>query len=147
MELLLSQISQLSQFSLFSQRLIPLIPIVYLSVLSVISLYGFHKVLMIYRFYKYKSARIKPAYQFDRDQLPTVTVQLPIFNELYVVERLLEAIAQLDYPKDKLEIQVLDDSTDETQQLCREKVKALKQQNFNIVHLGDRTEKASKQGR
>ena len=146
MELSLSQILQLSQVSRLSQQLISLIPIVYLSVLSVISLYGFHKVLMIYRFYKYRSQRTKPAYRFDRDQLPTVTVQLPIFNELYVVERLLDAIAQLDYPKDKLEIQVLDDSTDETQQICREKVEALKQQNLNIVHLRRSHRKGFKAG-
>lgn len=140
MELSLFQLSQLFQ------RLTPLVPIVYLGVLSVISLYGFHKVLMIYRFYKYRSARIKPAYRFDRDQLPTVTVQLPIFNELYVVERLLEAIAQLDYPKDRLEIQVLDDSTDDTQRLCHQQVEALKQQDFNITHIRRSHRKGFKAG-
>ena len=118
-----------------AQSLLTLTPIVYLGILLVISLYGFHKVLMIWRFYKHRSTVIKAEYPFDRNNLPVVTVQLPIFNELYVVERLLEAIAHLDYPLDRLEIQVLDDSTDETQQLCRQRVEALKQQNFNIVHV------------
>ncbi|MEM8505202.1 MAG: glycosyltransferase [Cyanobacteria bacterium P01_D01_bin.1] len=134
----------LSQF--FSQSSLTLVPIVYLGVLSTISLYGFHKVLMIYRFYKYRSTVPKPAYRFERDNLPSVTVQLPIFNELYVVERLLDAIAQLDYPKDKLEIQVLDDSTDETQQLCHQNVEALKQQNFNIIHVRRSSRKGFKAG-
>ena len=48
------------------------------------------------------------------DEIPFVTIQLPVFNEMYVMERLLDNIALIDYPKDKLEIQVLDDSTDET---------------------------------
>ena len=55
-----------------------------------------------------------------------MTVQLPLFNEMYVAARLLDSIAQLDYPHDKLEIQVLDDSTDETQEICRAKVAELR---------------------
>ena len=51
--------------------------------------------------------------------LPVVTIQLPIYNELYVVDRLLEATAKIDYPKERLEIQVLDDSTDETTEVAR----------------------------
>ena len=59
----------------------------------------------------------KPPKHFD--ELPLVTVQLPMYNEIYVAERLLEGVAPIDYPRDKLEIQVLDDSTDETQRICR----------------------------
>ncbi|MGC1217336.1 MAG: glycosyltransferase [Phormidesmis sp.] len=131
--------------------LLEMTPVIYLGVLSVISLYGFHKVLMIWRFYKYQATGVQVLFPFDRQAdwqagwqpdrqpdrqaLPLVTVQLPIFNELYVAERLLDAIANLQYPPGKLEIQVLDDSTDETQQLCQQKVAALKQQGLNIHYI------------
>lgn len=71
----------------------------------------------------------------DPSKVPYVTVQLPVFNELYVVERLLDNMALLDYPGDKLEIQVLDDSTDETVQLIAEKVVQLKAKGLDIAHL------------
>ena len=64
-----------------------------------------------------------------------VTVQLPIFNELHVSARLLESITQLDYPKDRFEIHVLDDSTDETVELVAEEVKKYKAQGFQIEHV------------
>lgn len=127
--------------------LLEMTPILYLSILSVISLYGFHKILMIWRFYKYRDQdntqsidrqKInweKPARSFSPDNLPKVTVQLPIFNELYVAERLLAAVTQLSYPANRLEIQVLDDSTDETQQLVYQKAAELKQQGFNIHYI------------
>ncbi|MEM7344081.1 MAG: glycosyltransferase [Chloroflexota bacterium] len=74
-------------------------------------------------------------------ELPKVTVQLPIYNELYVAARLIEAAAALDYPSHLLEIQVLDDSTDETIEVVRETVARIKQQGLDIVHLhrDDRT--------
>ncbi|MBI1192507.1 MAG: glycosyltransferase [Bacteroidetes bacterium] len=68
-------------------------------------------------------------------ELPMVTVQLPLYNELYVTERLLESIAALDWPKDRLEIQVLDDSTDESLEVAATKVKELKDQGFLIEHI------------
>jgi cellulose synthase/poly-beta-1,6-N-acetylglucosamine synthase-like glycosyltransferase len=58
--------------------------------------------------------------QFGEDQLPFVTIQLPIFNEQFVIDRLIEAVCRLDYPRDRFEIQVLDDSTDETTEVARE---------------------------
>jgi len=63
---------------------------------------------------------------------PFVTIQLPIFNELYVAERLIDNIVQLDYPKDKFEIHVLDDSTDETVDISRKKVEEYRAKGFNI---------------
>ncbi len=66
---------------------------------------------------------------------PQVTVQLPVYNELYVIERLIDAVVAFDYPKDKLEIQVLDDSTDETVKLIADKVAALKKEGIDIVHV------------
>lgn len=78
---------------------------------------------------------MKPLKRFHDSELPSVTVQLPIFNEIYVVERLLDAVAQLRYPAEKLEIQLLDDSTDETQALCRRKVDELQAKNLNVKYL------------
>lgn len=66
---------------------------------------------------------------------PAVTVQLPIYNERYVVERLLDACAALNYPSHLLEIQILDDSTDDTKDLISEKVNQLKQNGLNIIHI------------
>ncbi len=66
---------------------------------------------------------------------PRVTVQLPIFNELYVVERLLQAACEMDWPKDRLEIQVLDDSTDETQFISARLIKKYADQGIDIVHI------------
>jgi cellulose synthase/poly-beta-1,6-N-acetylglucosamine synthase-like glycosyltransferase len=68
-------------------------------------------------------------------EYPVVTVQLPIFNELYVVDRLLDAVASLDYPKDKLEIQILDDSTDETQDRLKKIAKELSAKGQDVVYL------------
>lgn len=69
------------------------------------------------------------------EQLPVVTVQLPMFNEMYVVERLLEGMTHIDYPKDRLEIQVLDDSTDETRQIAQDKVAELRERGFDVVYM------------
>lgn len=74
-------------------------------------------------------------------QLPNVTIQLPVFNEMYVVERLIDSCISMDYPKEKLEIQVLDDSTDETVDISRNKVKFYKDAGYNIslITRTDRT--------
>jgi len=76
----------------------------------------------------------------EASTLPVVTVQLPIFNEALVVERLIDAAVQLDYPHHRLEIQVLDDSTDETTQIATQRVEFYRQQGFNIslVHRDER---------
>ncbi|MCB0761788.1 MAG: glycosyltransferase, partial [Flavobacteriales bacterium] len=66
---------------------------------------------------------------------PHVTIQLPVFNELYVVERLIDAVAALDYPKDKLEIQVLDDSTDESVDVAAAKIREIQARGIDIVHV------------
>ena len=69
------------------------------------------------------------------EDLPFVTIQLPIYNELYVVERLVDNIAKFDYPKNKYEIHILDDSTDETMQIALAKVEEYKAKGFNIEHI------------
>ena len=89
----------------------------YFAVMIVLAIYGIHRYTMVYLYYKHKKAyNPDPLSHFE--ELPFVTVQLPIYNEQFVIDRLIEAICSLQYPKDKLEIQLLDDSTDETQQVA-----------------------------
>ena len=89
--------------------------ICYLSVLIGLSAYGIHRYFIIYLFLKNRKRAPVPARYFEN--LPKVTVQLPIFNEVYVVERLLRSVSEFDYPRELLQIQVLDDSTDETREI------------------------------
>jgi len=90
----------------------------YFIVLIVLAAYGAHRYWMVYLYYKYKKNKTTdPPAHFE--DLPRVTVQLPIFNEQYVVDRLLDAVCRLDYPCEKLDIQLLDDSTDETVEVAR----------------------------
>src|SRR5215467_13807198 len=90
----------------------------YFIVLILLSGYGVHRYILVYLYYKHRDKRTsEPAAEFQ--ELPRVTVQLPIFNEQYVVERLVEAVCKLDYPREKLDIQLLDDSTDETVEVAR----------------------------
>ena len=92
----------------------------YFIVLIILAAYGAHRYWLVYLYYKHKEKKTKePAALFRFDDMPRVTVQLPIFNEQYVVERLLDAVCRLDYPKEKLDIQLLDDSTDETVEVAR----------------------------
>ena len=107
--------------------------IAYITVLFGLSIYGLHRYSIVHLFLKNRHATDLPARHFE--ELPVLTVQLPVFNEYHVVERLLDAVAAIDYPRDRLEIQVLDDSTDETFALCRDKVAALKACGLDIVHI------------
>ncbi len=91
----------------------------YLTVLLTLAVYGFHRSTLVYLYYRHRKNDPQPVRRFL--ELPVVTVQLPLFNEMYVAARLLDAVAKIDYPLDRLEIQVLDDSTDETQEICRSK--------------------------
>src|SRR6202050_3544198 len=90
----------------------------YFMVLILLSAYGEHRYILVYLYYNHRKSRTtEPAAHFE--ELPRVTVQLPIFNEQYVVERLLESICKLEYPREKLDIRLLDDSTDETVEVAR----------------------------
>src|SRR3989454_3447463 len=102
--------------------------ICYLSVLIGLSAYGVHRYFIIYLFLKNRKRAAVPAGRFR--QLPKVTVQLPIFNEVYVVERLLRSVSEVDYPRNLLQIQVLDDSTDDTREVTASSVKELRQRGF-----------------
>lgn len=104
----------------------------YAIVLMVLSLYGLHRYWILYRYFKYYRWT-PPLPEPDPSQfVPVVTVQLPFYNEVYVAERSIRAAAALEYPQDKLEIQVLDDSTDETRFLCQKVVTELAQAGFSI---------------
>ena len=89
----------------------------YFIVLIVLAVYGLHRYWLVYDYYKYR--KNVPGPPPPVAHWPRVTVQLPIFNERYVIERLVEAVAKFDYPGELLDVQVLDDSTDETQQVAR----------------------------
>jgi cellulose synthase/poly-beta-1,6-N-acetylglucosamine synthase-like glycosyltransferase len=84
--------------------------------------------------------------QLDLSEAPEVTIQLPIYNELYVVERLIDAIGNFHYPKEKMEIQVLDDSTDSTSEVVFKKVEELRQRGYDISHIRRETRTGFKAG-
>jgi cellulose synthase/poly-beta-1,6-N-acetylglucosamine synthase-like glycosyltransferase len=85
----------------------------YFAILAVLSIYGIHRYEMVRAYLKHKkNIPVEPLERFE--DLPRVTIQLPIYNERYVVERLLESVSKMEYPRDRLQIQVLDDSTDDT---------------------------------
>ncbi|HEY0080150.1 MAG TPA: glycosyltransferase [Pyrinomonadaceae bacterium] len=115
--------------------------ILYFSILGVLAVYGAYRVKQVVDFWRYRRIEPKPKAFFDASELPHITVQLPLFNELYVVERLLQAVTALDYPRERLEIQVLDDSTDETKEAASAAVEHYRQKSFDIhyVHRADRT--------
>jgi cellulose synthase/poly-beta-1,6-N-acetylglucosamine synthase-like glycosyltransferase len=113
--------------------------ICYLTVLFGLSAYGVHRYFIIYLFLKNRKREPVPAARFE--QLPKVTMQLPIFNEIYVVERLLRSVSELDYPRDLLQIQVLDDSTDDTCEITSSCADELRRRGFNVevIRRVDRT--------
>jgi cellulose synthase/poly-beta-1,6-N-acetylglucosamine synthase-like glycosyltransferase len=115
------------------------IVIAYFSILAILSFYGIHRYLMVYLFHKYQKKAVEPQSTFE--ELPRVTIQLPAYNEMYVMERVIDAVCAFDYPKDRLDIQVLDDSTDETQRIARGAVERWKNMGVDIcyIHRDDRT--------
>ena len=95
----------------------------YFFVMLVLAFYGIHRYQLVWLYYrnKKKEARsAEPPERWPEGELPSVTIQLPIFNEQFVVDRLVDAVCRLEYPRDRFEIQVLDDSTDETREVARE---------------------------
>ena len=111
--------------------------ILYTIALVFVFLYSLAQLNLLINYIKSQKQKDK-APKFDLanpNEVPTVTVQLPVYNELYVMDRLLDNIAQLDYPQDKLEIQVLDDSTDESVQTTAKKIAELQQEGIPIQHI------------
>ncbi|HMN49978.1 MAG TPA: glycosyltransferase [Ignavibacteriaceae bacterium] len=112
--------------------------------LSILFIFGLHGFVMIYYHRKYGHNIPVAKKHFDVD--PMVTIQLPLYNEMYVVERLINAICEIDYPKDKMEIQVLDDSTDETTSIVANIVQQKKALGFDISHIRRGTREGFKAG-
>jgi cellulose synthase/poly-beta-1,6-N-acetylglucosamine synthase-like glycosyltransferase len=115
---------------------------VYTFSLGMVCVYGFHRYVLVYLYYRHRRNVPKPPGHYAQDQLPMVTVQLPMFNEANVAERVIQATCQIDYPKDRLQIQVLDDSTDPraveaASRACRQAAAA----GFDVqfIHRQDRT--------
>lgn len=102
--------------------------------ITIYCLFQFH-LLFNYKRYYWKNKNGVAPQGFEQEELPFVTVQLPIFNEMYVVERLIDNITKFDYPKDRFEIHILDDSTDETVEITRRKVEEYKAKGFQIEQI------------
>lgn len=113
----------------------------YFLMLGLLAFYGAHRYLMVFLYKRYGARDPDPALIFEDDSLPHVTVQLPLFNEKYVCERLIDAVCAIDYPSDRLQIQVLDDSTDDTAVLALRAVQVWQSRGINIefIHRVDRT--------
>jgi cellulose synthase/poly-beta-1,6-N-acetylglucosamine synthase-like glycosyltransferase len=105
----------------------------YFAVLVVLAAYGSHRYWLVYNFFKHR--HVEPGPPPEVSEWPKVTIQLPIFNERYVIDRLVEAVVGLEYPRDKLEIQVLDDSTDETTEVARACVERYQALGLDIHYL------------
>ncbi|EMQ95218.1 Glycosyltransferase [Xanthomarina gelatinilytica] len=117
--------------------LLSVIIVVYTIALTLIFIYALAQLNLLSNYLKAQKKQSQ-AVKFDfsnPNNIPFVSIQLPVYNEMYVMERLLENISKMDYPKDKLEIQVLDDSTDESLELTQKLVKQLKLSDVNIVHI------------
>ncbi len=105
----------------------------YFIVLILLAFYGLHRYQLVYLYYKHRKNKVTtPSAYFS--ELPKVTIQLPIFNEQYVIDRLVECVCKLEYPREKLEIQVLDDSTDETVQVAAAVVERYAAMGHNITY-------------
>src|ERR671914_2113770 len=106
-----------------------LILVLYFFVLSILAIYGWHRYYLVYLYMKNKD-RVPQPLPLPAT-LPRVTIQLPIFNEMYVADRLITAVGEMDYPRELLEIQVLDDSTDETTGIAELAVRRLASRGFD----------------
>jgi len=112
--------------------------------LLILFAFGSHGFVMVYHYFKHRDTT--DAETLPLTEFPMVTVQLPIFNEMYVVRRLIESSCAIKYPADKLEIQVLDDSTDETVELVENIVREMKEHGHNIHHVRRSTRQGFKAG-
>jgi len=111
----------------------------YFFVLIILAVYGWHRYYLVWAYLRNKGREPKPGPALS--PAPVVTIQLPLFNEMYVADRLIEAVARIDYPKDRLELQVLDDSTDETRTIAERAVKRLVAEGIDAKYFwrSDRT--------
>ena len=122
----------------------------YFGILVSLSVYGVHRAYLVYLYTRYRGGVPAPGGPDTGDEphrfLPSVTVQLPIYNEMYVAERLIDAVAALDYPSARFEIQVLDDSTDETRQIAQRAVEHWAERGRDIRYMARRVRTGFKAG-
>jgi cellulose synthase/poly-beta-1,6-N-acetylglucosamine synthase-like glycosyltransferase len=112
--------------------------VIYAIAMLFVLCYSLAQAHLLFHFFKF--LRKKKSHTFpDENDLPFVTVQLPVFNEVYVVERLIHACAGFHYPSEKLEIQILDDSTDETVEIIQKAIKEYPDIDFQYIHRKDRS--------
>jgi cellulose synthase/poly-beta-1,6-N-acetylglucosamine synthase-like glycosyltransferase len=125
----------------WSHLLAKIILVVYGFCLIMIFYYSVVQLSLAINYRRSKKKGVAPTPSFDPASAPKVTVQLPMYNEMYVAERIIETTSKFNYPKDRLQIQVLDDSTDETKDIIARKVAEIAAQGVNIqhVHRVDRT--------
>lgn len=112
-----------------------MIQVAYALGIAVLFVYGLNQLWLAWSFAKYHRIRDRRPVAGRSAPEPNITVQLPIYNERYVVERLLDACAQLDYPTDRLEIQVLDDSTDDSSEMIAARVKYWRERGCDMIHV------------
>lgn len=105
----------------------------YTVLLVVLFFYSLHALVLVFYYYKFRNHRAAPGKKLSR--FPKVTVQLPVYNEKYVVHRLLKSVVELDYPKHRMEIQVLDDSNDETSEILARLIAEYRSRRINIRHI------------
>jgi cellulose synthase/poly-beta-1,6-N-acetylglucosamine synthase-like glycosyltransferase len=101
--------------------------------LTILFLFGSSGFVMIYYYLKHRDKKAEKTGVLT--EFPLVTIQLPLFNEFYVAERLIDAACEMEYPRDRLEIQVLDDSTDETAEIVARRVDYYRERGLDIKHL------------
>lgn len=125
-----------------------LIILIYSVALILIFLYALAQLNLLFNYLKArKQHQVAPKFDFSNEnEIPRVTIQLPVYNELYVMERLLDNISKMDYPPDKLEIQVLDDSTDESFEITAKHIERLQQSGLDIQHISRENREGFKAG-
>lgn len=111
----------------------------YVAVFLGLSIFGAHRLRILWLYWRHRKAEPQVTSTFET--LPRVTIQLPLFNEMHVVDQLLDAVSQIDYPQDLLQIQILDDSTDDTTQVCEDGASRLRARGFDVEyrHRDNRT--------
>src|SRR4029077_20199264 len=99
---------------------------------------GWHRYYLVYLYMRNRDK--EPTAQPPLDPLPVVTIQLPLYNEMYVADRLIDAVCRIDYPRELLEVQVLDDSSDETRSIADQAVRRWAAEGIDIkyIHRADR---------
>ena len=118
-------------------RIESIILLIYISSLSILFFFAAHGYTMIYYYFKTYKKRTEDLTDEEMvmTEFPMVTIQLPLYNERYVICRLIDATIRMEYPKERLEIQILDDSTDDTSEIIKEHIKQYIAQGYDIQHI------------